>query len=132
MRSIGSLVAVAAAAAALAGGAAGATMHPVLGASLAGMGEHGVVNFHSYAAKGKLCWTFELHTKGVTGATIRDAHGMIVAKLGSGYHAKSCAAVSKTALRLLEAKPAHYHVWVATKGHPGELRGMLHVGMAHM
>ena len=49
-----------------------ATMHPVFGAHLSGMGEHGVVNLHSYASQGKLCWTFELATKGITGASIRE------------------------------------------------------------
>jgi hypothetical protein len=108
------------------------TMHPQLGAKLAGMGEHGIVNLQSNAAKGKLCWTFELTTKGITGASIRDAHGMKVAELGMHYAAKSCDAVSKTALDLIEAKPASYWVWVDTKGHPGELRGKLFAGMAHM
>jgi hypothetical protein len=107
-------------------------MHPVLGAHLAGMGEHGVVNIHSYATQGKLCWTFGLHTKGVTGATIRDAHGMIVAHLGMHYAVKGCDAAPKKALDLIEAKPASYWVWVATKSHPGELRGKLFAGMAHM
>jgi len=32
----------------------------------------------------------------------------------------------------LEAKPATYWVFVDTKGHPGELRGKLFAGMAHM
>ena len=108
------------------------TMHPQLGAKLAGMGEHGIVNLQSNAAKGKLCWTFELTTKGITGASIRDAHGMKVAELGMHYAAKSCDAVSKTALDLIESKPASYWVWVDTKGHPGELRGKLFAGMAHM
>jgi len=108
------------------------TMHPELGARLAGMGQHGIVNLQSNAAKGKLCWTFELTTKGITGASIRDAHGMKVAELGMHYAAKSCDAVSKTALGLIESKPASYWVWVDTKGHPGELRGKLFAGMAHM
>jgi len=73
-----------------AGTARGDTMHPVLGAKLAGMGEHGIVNFQSMATKGRLCWTFSLSTKGVTGASIRDSAGMVVAKLGSAYSAKSC------------------------------------------
>ena len=124
-----------AAAAALAAGSGAAradTMHPVLGARLSGMGEHGIVNLHSTASAGKLCWTFELGTKGVTGASIRDHAGMVVAKLGSAYSAKSCAAVSMKALDLIESKPASYWVWVDTKGHPGDLRGKLFAGMAHM
>ena len=47
-----------------AGVAGAATMHPVLGAKLAGMGEHGVVNLQSKAAKGQLCWTFDVMTNG--------------------------------------------------------------------
>ena len=109
-----------------------ATMHPVFGAHLSGMGEHGVVNLHSYASQGKLCWTFELATKGITGASIRDGHGMSVARLGTTYRAKSCATVSPKALQLLESKPASYFVWVDTKGHPGDLRGKLAAGMVHM
>jgi hypothetical protein len=127
------IVCAAAVAAALGAGAARAdTMHPVLGARLAGMGEHGVVNFHSTAAAGKLCWTFQLGTKGVTRASIRDGAGMVVAKLGKAYTGKGCAKVPAKALRLLEAKPASYVVWVDTKGHPGDLRGKLFAGMAHM
>lgn len=108
------------------------TMHPRLAARLQGMGEHGIVNFESKASSSSLCWTFELHTKGITGASIRDAHGMIVARLGKKYRAKSCAHVAAKALRLIEAKPKSYRVWVDTKGHPGELRGTLFAGMAHM
>jgi len=127
------VVAVAAAAVAIGAGAArGDTMHPVLGAKLAGMGEHGVVNFQSMATKGRLCWTFSLSTRGVTGASIRDSAGMVVAKLGSGYAAKSCGAVTMKALSLIESRPASYTVWVDTKCHPGDLRGKLFAGMAHM
>src|SRR3954454_23049446 len=94
------MAAVAAAVAVAAGTARGDTMHPVLGAKLAGMGEHGIVNFQSMATKGRLCWTFSLSTKGVTGASIRDSAGMVVAKLGSAYSAKSCGAVTTKALNL--------------------------------
>jgi hypothetical protein len=127
------LLAATAVAAAIGAGTAGASMmHPVLGAKLSGMGEHGVVNFQSDAGKGKLCWTFDLMTHGVTGASIRDASGMVVAKLGPTYKAKSCAMVDKTALDMIESKPGSYRVWVDTKGHPGDLRGTLFAGMAHM
>jgi hypothetical protein len=126
------VVALAAAAALGAGTARADTMHPVFGARLAGMGEHGIVNFQSMAAKGRLCWTFSLATKGVTAASIRDSAGMVVAKLGSGYTAKSCGAVTKKALNLIETRPGSYTVWVDTKGHPGDLRGKLFAGMAHM
>src|SRR5256885_16084979 len=95
-------VAVAAVAVPLGAGAARAdTMHPVLGARLAGMGEHGIVNFQSMASKGRLCWTFSLSTHGVTGASIRDSAGMVVAKLGSAYAAKDCAPVKAKALNLI-------------------------------
>jgi hypothetical protein len=133
MGSIKRIAVAAGAALALGSGSAlAATMHPELGAKLAGMGEHGIVNLQSNAAKGKLCWTFELTTTGITGASIRDAHGMKVAELGMHYAAKSCDAVTTKALDLIEAKPGSYWVWVDTKGHPGDLRGKLFAGMAHM
>ena len=133
MRSIRLTAVAAGVAAAIGTGTALAgTMHPVLGAKLSGMGEHGIVNLQSDAAKGKLCWTFSLATKGITGASIRDAHGMKVAELGMHYAAKSCDAVTMKALDLIEAKPGAYFIWVDTKGHPGELRGKLFAGMAHM
>jgi hypothetical protein len=127
-----SAAAIAGAALALGCGVAQAgMMHPVLGAKLAGMGEHGVVNLQSDAAKGKLCWTFDVMATGLTGATIRDSGGMVVAKLGSGYSTKSCASVSSKALDLIEANPSAYSVWVDTKQHMGDLRGKLFAGMAH-
>ena len=125
-------LAVLAAALAVASTAAAGMMHPVLGARLSGMGHHGIVNFRSHAKQGKLCWKFEVHVMGIKQATIRDAHGMVVARLGKKYRAKACAKVTKKALRLIEAKPRRYRVWIATKGHPGELRGKLFAGMAHM
>jgi hypothetical protein len=132
MRKLG-IAAMAGALLALGSGTALAdTMHPELGAKLSGMGEHGVVNLQSDAAKGKLCWTFDLMTKDLTGASIRDSGGMIVAKLGTSYTPKSCTAVSTKALDLIEAKPTTYSVWVDTKQHMGDLRGKLFVGMAHM
>jgi len=115
-----------------AGSALGDTMKPMFGAKLSGMGEHGTVNLTSQTAKSQLCWTFDVMTDGVTGASIRDAHGMTVAKLGSMYKAKGCAMVPMKALKLIQAKPASYWVWVDTKGHPGDLRGKLFAGMAHM
>ena len=115
-----------------AGAASADTMHPQLAAKLSGMGETGIVNLQSMASKGKLCWTFDLTTKGITGASVRDAHGMVVAKLGKAYAPKSCAAVTAKALGLIDAKPGSYFVWVDTKGHPGDLRGKLYAGMAHM
>jgi hypothetical protein len=108
------------------------TMHPTLGAKLSGMGEHGVVNLQANEAKGQLCWTFTVSTMHLTAASIRDSAGMLVAKLGSTYKAKSCGAVSPKALAVIESKPGSYAVWLDTKGHPGDLRGRLSAGMAHM
>ena len=126
------LAATGLAAAALGSGLAGAAMlHPTFGAKLSGMGEHGTVNFRSDVTKGQLCWTFEVMTHGVTSASIRDGAGMVVAKLGPSYRAKSCVAVPKRALEMIETKPGSYRVWVDTKAHMGELRGTLSAGMTH-
>jgi hypothetical protein len=107
-------------------------MHPRLAARLSGMGEHGIVNLTSHAKQHRLCWKFDVQMKHLLRATIRDKHGMIVAHLGHMYRAKGCAMVPKKSLTLIESKPHRYWVWVATKGHPGELRGNLHAGMEHM
>jgi hypothetical protein len=115
-----------------AGAALANTMHPELGAKLGGMGQHGIVNLQSNAAKGKLCWTFELTTKGLTGSSIRDTAGMKVTELGTHYSAKGCEAVATKTLDMIESKPGSYQVWVDTKAHMGELRGKLFAGMAHM
>jgi hypothetical protein len=127
------------AAAALAGAAlaavpvaTAATMHPQLGARLSGMGETGIVNLTAHSKTHRLCWKFQLHVMHPLRATVRDRHGMIVASLGHMYRAKGCAMVPKKSLQLIETKPGHYWVWVATKSHPGELRGKLFAGMAHM
>lgn len=114
---------------ALGAAAQAGTMHPELGARLAGMGEHGVVNLQ--VKSHDLCWTFELATKGVTGASIRDSAGMLVARLGSSYRAKGCAMVSAKAIAMIDERPRAYAVWVDTKGHPGDLRGPLAPGMVH-
>ena len=99
MRSTRVIAAVAGAVLALGAGSALAdTMHPTLGAKLSGMGEHGIVNLQSKSAKGQLCWTFDVMTTGITGASVRDAHGMTVAKLGSMYKPKGCAMVPMKAL----------------------------------
>ena len=123
---------VAAAALAAVPVAAAGMMHPTLGARLSGMGEHGIVNLQAHATKNQLCWKFELHVMHPLAATVRDKSAMIVARLGHMYSAKGCAMVPKQSLALLETKPGNYWVWVATKGHPGELRGKLFAGMAHM
>jgi hypothetical protein len=124
--------AVAAAALVAAPVATAGMMHPELAARLSGMGEHGIVNLQAHAARHQLCWKFELNLMHARGATIRDKAGMIVARLGRMYRAKGCAMVAKRSLALIESKPGRYWVWVATKGHPGELRGRLFAGMAHM
>ena len=112
--------------------ATAATMHPELGAHLSGMGETGVVNLTAHAKGHRLCWKFQLHVMHPRGATVRDKSGMIVARLGHTYSAKGCAMVPTKSLQAIETKPGHYWIWVATKGHPGELRGKLFAGMAHM
>jgi hypothetical protein len=124
--------AVAAAALVVVPFATAGTMHPELGAHLSGMGETGIVNLTAHSQTQRLCWKFELHVMHPLGATVRDTHGMIVARLGHMYRAKGCAMVPKKSLELIETKPGHYWVWVATKGHPGDLRGKLFAGMAHM
>jgi hypothetical protein len=123
---------VAAAALAAVPVAAAGMMHATLGARLSGMGEHGIVNLHAHAATHRLCWTFDIHLMHPVDATIRDKAGMVVARLGHMYRARGCATVPKHSLSLVETKPGRYAVWVATKGHPGELRGKLFAGMAHM
>jgi hypothetical protein len=132
MRSTRFLAIAAAGAAVVAAAAQAATMHPELGAKLSGMGEHGVVNITAKKTKHELCWTFTLGAKGLTGATIRDRHGMIVTRLGAAYRPKACAMTSAAALTRITTTPSSYWVWVATKGHPGDLRGRLFAGMAHM
>jgi hypothetical protein len=112
--------------------ATAATMHPELGAHLSGMGETGVVNLTAHSKGHRLCWKFQLHLMHPLAATVRDKSGMIVTRLGHMYRAKGCAMVPTKSLQLIETKPGHYWVWVATKGHPGELRGKLFAGMAHM
>jgi hypothetical protein len=128
------LVAAAAATAALAvvPVATAGMMHPQLGAHLSGMGETGIVNLTAHSSTHQLCWKFQLHVMHPLSATVRDKNGMTVAHLGHMYRAKGCAMVPKMSLKLMEEKPGHYWVWVATKGHPGDLRGKLFAGMAHM
>jgi len=112
--------------------AAAGMMHPELGARLSGMGEHGIVNFQSHEKKGEICWKFDLDVMHVTAASIRDEGGMVVVQLGHMYSKNGCAMAAKKTLDMIESKPGSYRVWVDTKGHPGELRGTLFAGMAHM
>lgn len=108
------------------------TMHPELGARLSGMGEHGIVNLTLKASHHEICWTFDIPTRRPTAASVRDRHGMVVARLGAKYTRKGCAMVPAKAVTRIESAPARYRVWVDTKAHPGDLRGALFVGMAHM
>ncbi len=114
--------------------AAAAQMHPELAARLSGMGEHGVVNLQVKAKKGRLCWTFDLpSTQGITGASIHAGKKKTaLIRLGKRYTKKGCTHASAMTLEHLEAKPGAYWVLVDTKGHPGDLRGKLLAGMAHM
>ncbi len=113
-------------------GASATAMHTEFGAHLAGMGEHGTVNLH--VTSGKLCWAFDIPTvKGPTRATIHTgASGPVLLELGMDYTKTGCAKESMMTLEHLEAKPGAYSVWVDTKAHPGEVRGTLRSGMAHM
>ena len=121
--------------AALATGVAeAATMHPELAAHLSGMGEHGVVNLKVKSKSNQVCWTFDLPTtKNVTATSIHTGTSkVVVLKLGKKYSAKGCVKADPMVVEHLETKPATYWVFVDTKGHPGELRGKLFAGMAHM
>src|SRR5207244_10028252 len=83
-----------------------AGMHPKLAARLAGMGEHGVVNLTVDAKAKKVCWVFDVPTKGITGASIRTgAKGVVLAQLGTTYTKKGCAAAPEMALEHLETAP---------------------------
>ena len=117
-----------------AAGASAATMHPELGAHLAGMGDHGVVNLQLTSSSGKICWTFGVPAGlGATSAAIHvGANGATLLELGMRYTKSGCEAESKMTLEHLETKPASYSVWVNTKAHQGDLRGALFAGMAHM
>lgn len=113
--------------------ALGAGMHPALAARLSGMGEHGIVNLSVNAKGKKLCWSFAVPTKGITGAAIHSVgKSTVVVRLGTAYTKKGCTAASEMTLAHLESAPAKYSVWVNTKAHPGDLRGMLFAGIAHM
>ena len=111
-----------------------AAMHSELAARLSGMGEHGIVNLNVNAKGKKICWSFDVPTKGVTGAAIHTVGttSTVVVRLGTTYTKKGCTTGSEMTLAHLESAPAKYSVWINTKAHPGELRGMLFVGMAHM
>src|SRR5438093_5789996 len=103
---VGSLVAGAALALA-APAAFAAEMHPELGARLAGMGEHGVVNLQVKSKQGKVCWTFDLPTThGITGASIHvGSKGVVLLKLGKTYAKKGCVNAAAMTLEHLETSP---------------------------
>jgi hypothetical protein len=109
-------------------------MHPELGARLAGMGEHGVVNLQVKTKSAQVCWTFDLPTtKGITGTSVRlGQKGVVLLRLGKTYAKKGCVKASAMTLEHLESKPGSYWVFVDTKGHSGDLRGKLFAGMARM
>ena len=113
---------------------AGAATHSTLAARLAGMGEHGIVNLTVDAKAKKLCWNFDLPTtKGVTSTAIHTgAKSTVLVRLGRNYSKKGCASGPEMALEHLEKMPGKYWVWVNTKSHPGDLRGKLYAGTAHM
>jgi hypothetical protein len=119
---------------AIASTAMAASMHPALGARLAGMGEHGIVNLHVKSASGQVCWAFDLPASlHATGSSVHTGlNGALLVRLGKTYSKSGCAKADAMVLQHLETKPAAYSVFVDTKGHPGELRGKLFVGMAHM
>src|ERR1044072_6155788 len=103
-----------------------AGMHPQPAARLAGMGEHGIGNLTVNAKGKKLCWTFDVPTNRITGAAIRTrAKGTVLVRLGTTYTKKGCTTASEMTLEHLESTPAKYSVWIDTKGHPGDLRGVL-------
>jgi len=113
--------------------AATAAMHSELAARLSGMGEHGIVNLTVNSQGKKVCWTFDVPTKGITGAAIHTrASGTVLVRLGGTYAKKGCMSADEMILEHLETTPAKYSVWINTKAHPGDLRGTLFAGMAHM
>jgi hypothetical protein len=113
--------------------AALAAMHSELAARLSGMGEHGIVNLTVNAKGKKVCWTFHVPTKGITGAAIHTrASGTVLIRLGRTFAKKGCTTGDEMTLEHLETSPAKYSVWINTKAHPGDLRGPLFAGMAHM
>lgn len=117
-----------------AGLAARSSMHPELGARVAGMGEHGIVNLQLKSKSGQVCWTFDLPSSThATGASIHaGTNRVVLLRLGKTFTKKGCTKAEAMVLEHLESKPGTYSVFVDTKGHPGDLRGKLFAGMAHM
>jgi hypothetical protein len=133
VRALALPAALAAAAAIAVPAATAAEMHPELGARVSGMGEHGIVNLQVKTKQGKLCWVFDLPTTKATAASIHvGSKGVVLVKLGKTYTRNGCVKATGMTLDHLSTTPGKYWVWVNTKGHPGELRGKLFAGMAHM
>lgn len=128
------VVALAASMLATAAGASASMMHPLLGARLAGMGDHGVVNLTLTQSSGKVCWTFKLPARlKATRASIHTGQSSaMLFELGMHYTTSGCATESPMTITHLETKPSNYSVWIDTKAHRGDLRGALFAGMAHM
>ena len=114
--------------------ASASMMHPRLAARLSGMGEHGTVNLEFTQGSGQVCWLFDLPmVRDGTGTAVHAGlGGTTLFELGMHYARSGCEQESKMAVEHLESKPGAYSVWVNTKGHPGDLRGRLYRGMAHM
>jgi hypothetical protein len=112
--------------------ASASMMHPQLGANLSGMGDHGTANIQ--IANGGICW--KLHLPMASDATRVSIHsgsgGAMLLEFGMSYKPSGCEKSPAMTLQHLETKPGQYSVWVDTKGHPGELRGRLFAGHAHM
>jgi hypothetical protein len=114
--------------------ASASMMHSHLTAKLSGMGDHGSVNLTLNSSSGKVCWTFDLPM--VRHITLTAVHtgsnGAVLIEFGMHYTKSGCEHVSAMTLEHVEAHPSSYWVWVNTTGHPGDLRGHLYAGMAHM
>ncbi|MGZ4398340.1 MAG: CHRD domain-containing protein [Gaiellaceae bacterium] len=127
--------------------ASAVAMHPELSAKLVPAAEamtkgpakaHGIVNLTLTAAKGKVCWSFDIG--GVQSPTAAHIHkgvvgkeGPVVVPLGARYSAKGCTAAPAKTLDAIEAHPNSYYVNVHNKQFPnGAIRGQLVVGMMHM
>jgi hypothetical protein len=122
------------------------SMHPELGAKLAGKNEvpkgsptaHGIVNLTLSTSKRRVCWTFELAQvskpqaahihKGRAGTS-----GPVFIPLGSGYKTKGCTSAPKSKIEAVESHPNAYYVNVHDARYPsGVVRGQLVAGMVHM
>jgi hypothetical protein len=128
------VVALAAAALAVSASASASVIHPRLAATLSGMGEHGTVNLEFTQGSGQVCWLFDLPmVRDVTGTAVHAGlSGATLFELGMHYARSGCEEESTMAVEHLQSKPGTYSVWVNTTGHPGDLRGRLYRGMAHV